>query len=186
MSDAYFHHDERERRKWQEPFSILSGVGLGRGMIFVDVGCGEGYFAIPAAEVVGGGGRVYAIDADPRSIEKVEKRASAKGLENIILKAARAEETVLFEGKADMVFFGIDLHDFDDPARVLSNAVRMLKAGGKVVDLDWKRKAMPLGPPLWKRFTEEKAGGLMADAGLRITVSRDCGKYHYVIIGEKV
>jgi ubiquinone/menaquinone biosynthesis C-methylase UbiE len=185
MSHTHFHQDERERRKWQEPYAILREVGLGPGMIFVDMGCGPGFFVIPAAEMVGEDGRVYAVDADPRSIEKLEGRASGKGLKNIVLKAARAEETVLFDGRADIVFFGIDLHDFDDPVKVLANAMRMLKMGGKAVDLDWKRKAMSFGPPLWKRFTEDKAKGLISDAGFRIALARDCGRYHYLIIGEK-
>jgi ubiquinone/menaquinone biosynthesis C-methylase UbiE len=185
MSYIHFHQDEKLRKKWQEPYAILREAGLGEEMIFVDMGCGPGFFTLPAAEIVGDGGRVYAVDVDPRSIEKVGERASRKGLKNIVLKAARAEETVLFDGRADMVFFGIDLHDFDDPRKVLANAMRMLKKGGKAVDVDWKRKAMALGPPLWKRFTEEKAGGLISDAGFTITLVRDCGKYHYLIIGEK-
>jgi ubiquinone/menaquinone biosynthesis C-methylase UbiE len=185
MSYTHFHQDETERRKWQNPDPILKGIGLTWGMVFVDVGCGEGYFSIPAAEVVGDTGKVYAIEIDPRSIEELSERASKKGLKNIILKAASAEETVLFDGRADIVFFGIDLHDFTDPAKVLANALRMLKSGGRVVDLDWERKSMPIGPPLWKRFTEEKAIELITDAGFRITSSRKCGKYHYLIIAEK-
>jgi ubiquinone/menaquinone biosynthesis C-methylase UbiE len=185
MSYTHFHQDETERRKWQDPDAVLHEIGLGKGMVFVDVGCGPGFFAIPAAEAVGEKGKVYAIDVDPRSIEKLSERASKKGLNNIILKAASAEEAVLFDDRADIVFFGIDLHDFADPVKVLANAMRMLKRGGRAVDLDWKRKAMPFGPPLWKRFTEEKAQKLISDAGFTVKSSDKCGKYYYLIIAEK-
>lgn len=185
MGHVFFHHDEDERRKWQEPYSILRGVGLEQGMVFVDVGCGPGFFTLPAAEIVGEEGRVYAIDSDPRSIEMLAERVASRGLGNIILKAAKGEETVLFEGKADMVFFGIDLHDFEEPEKVLANARRMLKTGGRVLDLDWKKKDMAMGPPLWKRLTEDDACRLISGAGFRIVAVRDCGKYHYLVIGEK-
>lgn len=185
MSHSHFHPDERERRKSQEPFSILRLAGLAEGMTFVDMGCGEGFFTIPAAEIVGDKGKVYAIDADPASIEKVAERASAKGLKNIVLKAARAEEVVLFDSKADMIFFANALHDFEDKAKVLAYSWRMLKEGGKVVDLDWKRVDTIHGPPLWKRLTEEDAEELMADAGFALILKVDCDKHHYLIVGKK-
>ncbi len=185
MSHSHFHPDENERRRSQEPFAILRGVGLAQGMIFVDMGCGAGFFSIPAAEIVGDGGKVYAIDVDPASIEKVEERASAKGLKNIFLKAAKAEENILFDAKADMVFFANAFHDFEDKAKVLANSWRMLKEGGKIVDLDWRRVNTIHGPPLWKRLTEEDAEKLISDAGFTATLTKGWGKQHYIIVGKK-
>jgi cyclopropane fatty-acyl-phospholipid synthase-like methyltransferase len=46
------HGDETERRKWQNPEAILSEIGLKSGQTFVDIGCGDGSFAIPAARLV--------------------------------------------------------------------------------------------------------------------------------------
>jgi ubiquinone/menaquinone biosynthesis C-methylase UbiE len=185
MSHSHFHPDENERRKSQEPFAILREVGLVQGMIFVDMGCGAGFFTIPAAEIVGEGGKVYAIDADPASIEKVGEKASSKELENIVLKAAKAEETILFDAKADIIFFANAFHDFEDKAKVLAHSRRMLKEGGKIVDLDWKRVNTIHGPPLWKRLTEEDAEGLIYDAGFTVTLAKSCGKQHYLIVGKK-
>jgi ubiquinone/menaquinone biosynthesis C-methylase UbiE len=185
MSRSHFHPDESERRRSQEPFSILRLAGLQEGMVFIDMGCGQGFFTMPAAEIVGSKGKVYAIDVDPASIEKVEERASEKGLKNIVVKAARAEEVVLFDSKADMVFFANSFHDFEDKAKVLGNSWRMLKGGGRVVDLDWKRKDTIHGPPLWKRLTAEEVQGLMSDAGFSLMMTMDCGKQHYLILGNK-
>ncbi len=41
-------------------------------MVFVDVGCGDGFFSILAAKKVGAKGRVYAVDIDPLGIEKLK------------------------------------------------------------------------------------------------------------------
>ena len=184
-----FFQDEVERRKWQKPEDILDGIGLRPGCTFMDIGCGEGFFAIPAARVVGPQGKVYGVDIDGEAIANLKEKASKEGLANLILSVGEAEETIFCRACANIVFFGIDLHDFRDAGKVLKNASVMLKPDGRLVDLDWKKKLMPFGPPLWKRFSEEKATGLIEAAGFRIETTRDVSPYHYVIVaapGTKV
>ncbi len=176
--------DDPDRRRWQDPEEILTLIGLREGMVFVDIGCGEGYFAIPAARRVGPEGQVYAADINPESVERLRARADREGLANITTQAGEAEKTVFCDGCADIVFFGIDLHDFRDPASVLRNAARMVKEGGRVVDLDWKDEPMELGPPQGIRFSRGKASSLMESAGLRVLSVQDAGPYHYLIIAS--
>jgi ubiquinone/menaquinone biosynthesis C-methylase UbiE len=177
-----FIEDEKERRKWQVPEDVLNEVGVKTGLAFVDVGCGDGFFAFPAARLVGNEGKVYALDADAEAIEKLREKAAREGLLNVELKVGMAEESVFCDSCADIVFFGIVLHDFTDPDRVLSNAKRMLKSSGRLVNLDWKKEPMQLGPPLQVRFNEKKALDIIASAGFRIDQIRGVGLYHYVII----
>ncbi|MDD1666821.1 MAG: class I SAM-dependent methyltransferase [Methanomicrobiales archaeon] len=177
--------DDPERRRWQDPERILTLAGIGEGMVFVDVGCGEGYFALPAARRVGPRGRVCAVDISPESIGRLRSRAVEEGLGNITPRTGRAEDTVFCEGCADIVFFGIDLHDFGDPVAVLRNAERMVAPGGRVADLDWKDEPMDLGPPPGIRFSAVKAGRLMESAGLRILSVQEAGPYHYLILAGK-
>jgi ubiquinone/menaquinone biosynthesis C-methylase UbiE len=100
------------------------------------------------------------------------------------LKAGAAEETIFCETCADIVFFGIVLHDFRDPAKVLLNAKTMLKPTGRLIDLDWKKAAMELGPPLSIRFSEKKAVSLIRTAGFKIETAKETGPYHYLIIAR--
>ena len=86
-------------------------------MVFIDVGCGDGYFALPAARRVGPQGKVYAVDSDAAAVERLREQAAREGLDNLFSEVREAEETVVCEGCADYVFFGIDLHDFRDPAQ---------------------------------------------------------------------
>ena len=48
-----FSLDEATRRSWFNPEKVLKDAGLGLGMTFVDVGCGDGFFTILAAQIVG-------------------------------------------------------------------------------------------------------------------------------------
>jgi ubiquinone/menaquinone biosynthesis C-methylase UbiE len=180
-----FRADDPERRVWQDAEKILTSVGLSEGMVFVDIGCGEGYFAIPASRRVGPRGRVFAVDINAEAVARLEEQAKNEGMANLVLDVNEAENILFCEGCADIVFFGIDLHDFLDPVQVLGNAVRMLKPSGRLADLDWKDQPVDIGPPPEKRFSVEKARHLIEAAGLRIQSVQDAGPFHYLIIAIK-
>jgi ubiquinone/menaquinone biosynthesis C-methylase UbiE len=82
------------------------------GQTFVDVGCGEGYLAIPAARLVGKTGKVFGIDTNAEVIRRLKLRAAAENLTNLDLAIWKAEEWVACEGCADIVLFGTVLHGF--------------------------------------------------------------------------
>ena len=102
-----FYGGETERRKWQNPEATLADIGLHKGFTFVDVGCGDGFFAIPAARIVGKEGKVYALDFDEEAITSLKRKAARENLENIEAKTGAAEGTVLCEGCADIVFLAL-------------------------------------------------------------------------------
>jgi ubiquinone/menaquinone biosynthesis C-methylase UbiE len=175
------YHDEEERRSWQDPDTILADIGLGDGLVVIDVGCGQGFFALPAARRVGNRGRVFGIDTNPEAVAMMMERAGSEGLHTIQGFVGTGEETVVCEGCADVVFFGIDLHDFSDTGKVLANARRMMKTGGRLVDLDWKKEETPFGPPQHIRFSEAEAAALIEDAGFSVIEVRNIPPWFYRI-----
>lgn len=179
-----FYSDEVERRKWQDAESILTNIGLRQGFTFIDIGCGEGFFTLPAAKLVGKDGKVYGLDVDDEAISRLKQKAAEENVKNLILTSGEAEETVLCRACADIVFFSIVLHDFSDPTKVLVNAKHMLKPTGRLVNMDWKKEHMEIGPPLRIRFSVEHAGKLIEAAGFKMEKSREAGPYHYMIIAR--
>ena len=51
-----------EREEKLHPKALLQSFGLQAGNFMADIGCGPGFFTIPAAEIVGPNGKVYAAD----------------------------------------------------------------------------------------------------------------------------
>jgi ubiquinone/menaquinone biosynthesis C-methylase UbiE len=177
----WHYYDETERRTWQNPEEILKAIGLNVGQTFIDIGCGEGFFTLPAARIVGQNGRVYAIDTNPQSMAKLQKKAAEAGLDNVFLTVKEAESSMVCEACADFIFFGIVLHDFREPGKVLLNARQMLKPGGRLINLDWKKEPMKLGPPLEKRFDIGTASALLRKAGFNVEKSENWGPYNYLM-----
>jgi ubiquinone/menaquinone biosynthesis C-methylase UbiE len=177
-----FSLDEATRRSWYNPDTILKD--LGAGMVFMDIGCGDGFFTVLAAKKVGETGKVYAVDVDASAVEKLKQKAQAAGLKNVTAKVGAAEDTVFCKKCADFVFYSMDLHDFNDPEKVLKNAKEMVKPTGRLIDLDWKKIEMPFGPPVAIRFSEEKIAGLMKSAGFTVAEVKDAGPYHYLVTAK--
>jgi ubiquinone/menaquinone biosynthesis C-methylase UbiE len=177
-----FSLDEKTRRSWYNPEAILEN--LSSGMVFADIGCGEGFFTILAAKRVGNQGKVYAVDVDASAIQRLKNKAEAEGLKNITVKVGTGEETVFCNKCVDFVFYSMVLHDFGDPEKVLKNAKKMLKTEGRLIDVDWKKQKMPFGPPFKIRFSEEHASILIKDAGFQIDRIDGVGNYHYVVTAK--
>jgi ubiquinone/menaquinone biosynthesis C-methylase UbiE len=179
MHHAY--RNEAQRRQWQNPDRILAEIGVKKNDIFIDLACGPGFFAIPAARMVGSEGLVCGVDIDSEALEELRAQAAQARLNNIRSRLAAAEQVALCERCADIVFVGIALHDFKDPLKALQNARGALKSDGKLVNLDWKKEPTPFGPPVNIRFSESEAEALITSAGYNVVSIEDSGSYHYVI-----
>jgi len=179
-----FSLDESIRRTWYNPESILKDAGLKTDMVFMDIGCGDGFFSILASEIVGSDGMIYALDIDASAIEKLKHKAADLGLTNIRATAGLAEQTVFCSRCADVVFFSMVLHDFSSPEKVLINSKKMLKHTGILVNLDWKKEQMSFGPPMHIRFSENKVTELLKQTGFTVVSAEEGGPHHYVITAK--
>lgn len=175
---------DSEREQWQPPESILDIINIQLNSTFIDVGCGDGYFAIPAAKRVGPQGRVIGIDVNTAALTRLQEKAKHERLINLELTTGMAEDNVLCEHCGDIVFFGINLHDFTSAFKVLQNARKMLMPSGKLVNLDWKKERMRIGPPLHIRFSQQEAIDLIKGAEFDIVIAQDVGPYHYLVIAH--
>jgi cyclopropane fatty-acyl-phospholipid synthase-like methyltransferase len=76
---------EQDIRRWfgEQGQRFLQKAGLRSGDIVLDFGCGRGCYTIPAAEVVGTDGVVYALDRDKHTLSELIREASSRDLQNI-------------------------------------------------------------------------------------------------------
>jgi ubiquinone/menaquinone biosynthesis C-methylase UbiE len=120
----------RVRDLLQDPRRILEMAQLKKGMRVADYGCGPGSFTIPAAQVVGDAGKVYAIDIHPLAISSVRQRASRKGLGNVEAILVRAYNTGIEASSIDRVLLIDTIHRIEDPDALFRELRRILKPDG--------------------------------------------------------
>ncbi len=124
-------HDNPLRRRLSDPSRALRSAGLRPGCRALEVGCGPGFFTIPAARLVGKNGLIVALDIQPLAVRRVRQKAREAGVANVLPILAEASHTGLRDGAVDVVFlFGI-VHRLDAYfGDVLTEMWRVLKEGG--------------------------------------------------------
>jgi ubiquinone/menaquinone biosynthesis C-methylase UbiE len=114
----------------RNPFKLLKAAGLEDGYKVLEVGCGPGFFTIPAAKIVGDEGHVYAVDIHPRAVERVKKKIEREALSNITASCVNASDTELPGESVDLAFlFGLR-YIAGGLENVISELHRVLKPGG--------------------------------------------------------
>ncbi len=131
-------HPEEARFKHQfldkNPSRILQEIGVRKGQVVLDYGCGAGTYTIPAAKLVGDGGLVYALDVNSSFLDRLEERARLEGLDNIVrIDASGKEKIPLEDEKVDVILLIDVLHLIGDREALFDEACRILKHGGLIV-----------------------------------------------------
>jgi ubiquinone/menaquinone biosynthesis C-methylase UbiE len=102
---------------------------VAEGQTVLDFACGPGYWAIPTAEIVGEGGKVYALDIHPLAIEAVEKKARKKSLANITTILS-GRDTGLPNESIDVILLYDAINMIKNKSALLEELHRVVKPKG--------------------------------------------------------
>lgn len=115
---------------------IRDGVA-GRGGRWADLGAGEGAFTLALAELLGSGAHITAVDKDARTLRNIPS-AMGKRFPGVALAVKAADFTKPIELKdLDGVLMANSLHFVRDKMPVLESVRRMLRAGGRLVIVEY-------------------------------------------------
>jgi len=119
----------RFRKITQNPQRILKPY-LKEGMAVLDVGCGPGYFSIPAAAMVGDSGKVIAVDLQQGMLDKLETFLQNNSLKNRIhMQRCSAENTGVSE-PVDVVLVIFVAHELSNQQMFFQEMKSIIKPGG--------------------------------------------------------
>lgn len=117
-------------RLFRDPYKALRAAGLKPGQRVLEVGCGPGFFTLPAAEMVGDEGSVCALDINPLAIESVMRKVNEAGRANVQILLADAADTGLPQESFDLIFLFGFRRSVGDMSRILPELHRLLKPAG--------------------------------------------------------
>jgi ubiquinone/menaquinone biosynthesis C-methylase UbiE len=112
--------------------AALKAAGLKAGQRVLEVGCGPGFFTIPAARMVGEGGGVLALDVNPLAVEHVRQKIKAAGVTNAKTMLANAAQTDLPDHSFDLIFLFGFAHPIGDMDKMWAELHRLLRPQGRL------------------------------------------------------
>ncbi|MCX9012862.1 MAG: class I SAM-dependent methyltransferase [Candidatus Methanoperedens sp.] len=171
--------DSPDRKRFLDPDSVLDKIGLRKETIFVDLGCGTGYFSIPASFRVK---KVYALDVQQEMLDILHGKIKKQGITNIETVLSEESSIPLPDGCADVLFMANVFHELEDRGSILEEGKRILSSGGRLVIIDWKKIEMDFGPPIEERLTAGEVIAICTDAGFKLREQSDAGPYNYLLI----
>lgn len=177
--------DNEKRRKDMPPVKTLEMLGFSSGVDMADIGCGIGYFTIPAAEIAGPSSKIYALDISIEMLDEVEKRALETGVSNIRNIMVDEYDLKLSDQSVGFAILSNVLHEIEDKNRYLSEIYRILQTGGTLAIVEWKKIKGEAGPPIEHRISFEEVSELLSEIGFKNIGKHDIGQDYYGITGMK-
>jgi len=110
----------------------LAVAGLHPGETVLDLGSGGGLDVLLSARRVAPGGTAYGLDASPDMLALARANAAAAGVTNAGFLRGHIEDIPLPAGQVDVVISNCVINLSTDKRRVLAEAFRVLRPGGRL------------------------------------------------------
>jgi ubiquinone/menaquinone biosynthesis C-methylase UbiE len=161
---------------------------LHEGEVVLDLGSGAGADVLISARRVGSTGRAFGIDMTDEMLELARRNAAEAGIENVEFRKGYLEDLPLADQSVDVVISNCVVNLSADKPKVLAEAARVLKPGGRFAvsdviagpDMDEQTRA---DMTAWTgcaagALTEEEFRSALAQAGLRDIEIRETHRVH--------
>ena len=151
---------------------VVESLNLNEGDTVADLGSGGGYFTVKFAGKVGFRGKVYAVDVNRDMLKRVAELAREKGLSNVETVPAARDGSNLKPGSVDLVFLRNVFHHLDNQEKYFSSLAGVLKPGGRVTIVEYKKTGGLSHVNLFRHYTpEDEIVSTMEKAGYTLMKS---------------
>ena len=174
--------DNEERRRILPPTETIEKLGLAAGMNFADVGCGIGYFTLPAAKITGEKAKVYALDVSADMLGILKQRAAEQGLQNIKIVQTEPYDLKLESGCADFALCSLVLHEVEDKHMFLQEIARVLRPKGVLAVIEWKKVKGERGPSEQERIAEDELKSALQACGFANLNTTEINQDMYAVV----
>ena len=150
----------RSTESFLDARDVILRLDLKGNEVFMDAGCGDGHIAMIAHEMMDDDATIYALDVYPPSIEDMEKDVEEQGINNIIaIQSDIAEKIALDDDTVDICLMVNVFHHFvaqETADSAIKELKRVIKPGGKIAVMDYKKMDTGYGPPVKFKSSPEE------------------------------
>lgn len=176
----------RESREREEECSrLLTVLRVKRGQTVCDMGCGNGFYTLPLAKLVGESGKVVAVDIQPEMLELLKERADEEGVKNIEPVLGTVIDPKLPEKSIDLMLLVDVYHEFSHPEPMLRAIHRSLKPDGRVALVEFRGEDpdVPIKP--LHKMTKEQILKEFRPNGFKLVEQFDALPWQHVMFFQR-
>jgi ubiquinone/menaquinone biosynthesis C-methylase UbiE len=171
--------DDPERAKILDPDSILEKLELTGEIVLADLGCGTGFFSIPASRRAK---KVFALDIQQEMLEILTDKIKKEKITNIETILSEETSIPLSDRSVNILLMANVFHELEDRSSLLKEVKRVLDLSGRLAIIDWKKIEMDFGPPLQERLAEKEVIDICYENGFTSLEKSNIGPYNYLLI----
>ncbi|MFP4072126.1 MAG: class I SAM-dependent methyltransferase [Desulfovibrionales bacterium] len=168
--------------------AVFQNLGFVPETVFLDLACGRGEYSLEAAKRIGPKGLVYAVDLWEAGIAALNQAMEERGITNIkSFVSDVGAKLPLADNTVDVCLMATVLHDLLEAGiarQALTEVVRVLKPGGRLAVLEFKKIVGRPGPPISIRLTPEETENHVAPYGFTPLKTVETGQYTYLTLFE--
>ena len=164
----------RESRQREEDCRLmLENLGVRPGMTVCDMGCGNGFYALQLAKMVGADGKVLAVDIQSEMLRLLRARAEEAGIGNVRPILGTVVDPRLPVDQVDVILCVDVYHEFSHPEQMLAAMRKALKPEGYVALLEFRGEdpEVPIKP--LHKMTKQQAIEEFAANGFQLVKQYD-------------
>jgi len=167
-----------------DPNLLIAELPLRTDMTVADIGSGPGYFTVPLAKYLYDG-TVYGIDVQQGMLDLIDSQAEAAHVNNIDTVLSKETKIPLDDATVDVALMSNVLHEASSPTRLIRDVARIVKKGGWIAIMEWRKEATRFGPPQKERVDLMEVEKLIGKLDLPIRARRIIAGTRYLILVEK-
>jgi arsenite methyltransferase len=171
-----------QREKEQKPDEVIAALNLKNGEALADIGAGSGYFSFRFAQKVGVSGRIYAVDVNPDMILYMNRRIRDLEMKNVTTVLSAPDDSLLLNSSVNRFFVCNTWHHVQNRPQYLARMKKILKQGGQIIVIDYKKEDLPVGPPPEMKMRREDVIQEMESNGFKLSREHTFLPYQYFLI----
>jgi ubiquinone/menaquinone biosynthesis C-methylase UbiE len=133
---AWLTRESRQREEDCE--TMLAALDVKPGQTVCDMGCGNGFYSLELAKLVGENGKILAVDIQREMLQMLKERAADEKITNIDLILGSIVDPKLPENSVDIMLMVDVYHEFSHPEEMLAAIRKSLKPGGRVALVEFR------------------------------------------------
>ena len=175
----------RESREKEEHCrTLIKALHVKPGDTVCDMGCGNGYYTLKIARLVGKTGRVLAVDIQPEMLHLLKLRAHEQGVTNVTPVQGSIIDPKLPNGEVDLILLVDVYHEFSHPEQMLVEMRKALKPHGRLALVEFRLEDESVPIKLEHKMSKEQIMKEFPPNGFRLVEEFEKLPWQHVMFFE--